>query len=346
VATLAVAEFCLGQFVSPRDAVLPDILKDSVSGTIITVRQIEEGVATTHFSAGGARLTGNAWLGAAPTVVIIGDSYVAAREVPDEMTMGAWLERRARGSGVPLDVRQYGWRGASPARYVASAPDVLARWNPAAVVVPLSDDDLDERAVSGTTPYLDVRSDGGATVIGGGASAAVEQARPSRFIVAKLVERRWNAIWARAPRALHRWLTPTPAIAATTAKATTRAPADLARVRDDSAIPSAVVGVLKRSYGARLVIAYLADVRVTGGDTADASEFRLLEACRTEGVSCVSLRSAMLRARNAGVIVRGFSTTTLGVGHLNADGHRLVADAVWPMVRPLVRQRPTLATSR
>jgi hypothetical protein len=332
--------------VSTRDAVLPDIPRDSVSEATITVRQIEEGVATTHFSAGGARLTGNAWLAGAPTVVIIGDSYVVAREVPDEMTMGAWLERRARAGGVPLDVRQYGWRGASPARYVASATDLLSRWSPAAVVVPLSDDDLDQHAVggSGTTPYLDVAADGGATVVG--APSSLDQPRPSRFVFARLIERRWSAIWARAPRALHRWLAPTPAIAATTTTSSPRGSAGVAGATDDSVIPSAVVRALKQSFGARLVIAYVADVRVTGGDTADAAETRLLGACRAEGVTCASLRSAMLRARKNGVVVRGFSTTTLGVGHLNADGHRLVADVVWPLVRPLVRASPTLAASR
>ena len=327
---------------------LPDIPRDSVSEATITVRQIEEGVATTHFSAGGARLTGNAWLAGAPAVVIIGDSYVVAREVSDDMTMGAWLERRARAGGVPIDVRQYGWRGASPARYVVSATDVLSRWNPAAVVVPLSDDDLDQHAVggSGTTPYLDVEADGAATVVGGRALSPVDQPQPSRFVFAKLVERRWNAIWTRAPRTLHRWLTPTPASAATTTEKNPRAFPAVAHATSDSLIPSAVVRVLKQSFGSRLVIAYLADVRVTAGDTADLAETRLLGACRAEGVSCVSLRSAMLRARRRGVIVRGFSTTTLGVGHLNADGHRLVAEAVWPLVQRLVRASPTLAASR
>ncbi len=340
------AEVALGRLVTPLDAVLPDIAADSASAAIVTVRQIEEGVATTHFSAGGARLTGNAWLAGAPTVVIVGDSYVVAREVPDELTMGAWLERRARNGGIPVDVRQYGWRGASPARYVSAAPAVLSRWNPSAVVVPLSADDLDEHAVGGTRPYFALEADGDATVVGAAPDGAIEQPKPARSVFAKLASRRWDAIWVRAPRALHRWLATTPAIAAATNPANSRALAAVVRPPNDSVIPSAVVRVLKRSYGSRLVIAYLADVRVTGGDAPDASETRLLEACRAEGVSCVSLRAAMLRARTAGVIVRGFSTTTLGVGHLNAEGHRLVADAVWSMVQPLVRASPTLAARR
>ena len=42
----------------------------------------------------------------------------------------------------------------------------------------------------------------------------------------------------------------------------------------------------------------------------------------------------MLEARSRGSVVRGFPTTTLGVGHLNAAGHRLVAMEAWALLRP------------
>lgn len=327
-------------FVTPTDAVLPSIETDRIGGPVVTIRQIEEGVATTHFSSAGARLTGNSWLDSAATVVIVGDSYVAAREVPDESTMGAWLERRARSERLGLNVRQYGWRGASPARYVVAAPAVAARWSPSAVVIPLSSDDLDERAVSGSRPYfaLDDRRN---TVVVGEPEAVTRQASSGGSILGLLIARRWAAVRARAPRGLRHFFTP---VIANAAVAPTEVRRETDRMRaverpDSASIPSLVVSALEHAYGSRLVIVYVADVRVTGGETPDDAETRLLDACRREAVTCASTRTAMVRARSAGVIARGFPTTTLGVGHLNADGHRLLADVVWPLVRPRVEAR-------
>ncbi len=320
-------EALLRVFVTPIDSVLPAIADDSVAGPSVVVRQIEEGVATTHFSRAGARLTGNGWIEPARKVVIIGDSYVVAREVADGETMGAWLERIARRDSIPLDVRQYGWRGASPARYVVNAPAVLKRWNPDAVVVPLSSDDLDERAVSGTRPVLNVEADGRWRVICDPADTATTPDRSAapRSVLALVVAHRWSQLWARAPRPLHRLAASWNAQASGAPAPATRAPL--------GTIPAAVVQALEQAYGDRLVVAYVADVRVVGGEHADQAEDRLLEACRAQSVTCVSLRQDMLAARAAGVVVRGFPTTTLGVGHLNAAGHRLVATVLWPLVR-------------
>ena len=72
-------------------------------------------------------------------------------------------------------------------------------------------------------------------------------------------------------------------------------------------------------------------------DKPDAGEERLLKACSEEKVRCISMRSLMLAARRNGFVVRGFSTTTLGVGHLNAIGHELVGRTIWSEIR---RQDP------
>src|SRR5205085_1259816 len=131
----------------------------------VETRQIDEGIATAHFSTAGARLTGGSPLADAATAVVLGDSYVVAREVRDEATMGARLERMARADGVPLNVRQYGWRGAAPAQYLDAASDVLARWNPAVVMIALSTDDFDERALAGSFPRLRIDAAGDAQVV-------------------------------------------------------------------------------------------------------------------------------------------------------------------------------------
>jgi hypothetical protein len=337
--TLLGFEAVLRVFVTPIDAVTPAIADDSVGGAPVVVRQFDEGIATAHFSAAGARLTGNDWIEPAKRVVIMGDSYVAAREVADGETMGAWLERMARHESIPLDVRQYGWRGASPARYVVAAPEVLERWQPSVVVIPLSSDDLDERAVSGMRPVLSVDADGTWGVICDPADTAVSGPHSAgpRSVLALVVRRRWEQLWARAPRPLHRFARSWNANASNASIAAAPANAPALEM-----LPAAVVQSLKQAFGARLVVAYVADVRVTGGERADPAEARLLDACRAQAVTCVSLRRDMLAARAAGTVVRGFATTTLGVGHLNPQGHRLVATALWP----LVRERLTTAPAR
>src|SRR5437016_3273996 len=111
---MLVAEGVLRLFVTAGLPPLPAVVADTVDEPAIVSRQIEEGIATATFSPGGARLTGIAQLPGARNVVIVGNSYVVAREVSDSNTMGAQLEQIARAHGVRLNVRQYGWRGASP----------------------------------------------------------------------------------------------------------------------------------------------------------------------------------------------------------------------------------------
>ena len=70
--------------------------------------------------------------------MILGDSYVVAQAVADQETMGSRLERLARAEGDLINVRQYGWIGASPARYLTVARAVRERWAPRNVFIVLS----------------------------------------------------------------------------------------------------------------------------------------------------------------------------------------------------------------
>src|SRR5437899_663738 len=121
VTALVLLEVGLRQFASPDPPPLPHVERDGLDLPSLDRREIEEGIADAHFSAGGARLTSHAPIASAPTIVIIGDSHVVAREVDDDEKMGAELEARARAAGHPINVRQYGWRAASPAQYLLAA---------------------------------------------------------------------------------------------------------------------------------------------------------------------------------------------------------------------------------
>lgn len=320
-AGLACCELALRPLATPIGPPQPDPAADRMDAPAIAVRELDEGVATAHFSLAGARLTGNPPIAHAPTVLVLGDSYVTAREVADAVTMGAQLERLGRRSEDPINVRQYGWPGATPARYLLEADRLLARWRPARVIVVLSENDLNASALTGGPP-LRVDPAGFAEVAGPDDLRRGSEPRVSSL--ATLAALRWWDIQVHAPR----WLShkSNPAVAA------------LAAWSGDStelaALPNAVVRSLHRAYGDRLGIVYLAEARTWRHDSLDVIEQRLLTGCRAARVACASTRHAMNVAQRAGTITHGFHTTRFDVGHLNAAGHALVADIMWRMIRP------------
>jgi hypothetical protein len=299
----------------------PEVACDSAAGSAIATRQIEEGVAVARYSACGARLTGNPLMADAPWVVVLGDSYVAAREVNDRETVGSRLELLARTDGVPLNVRQYGWGGTGPGQYVHASRTVIGRWNPRRVVVLLSVDDFGADTLLGIAPRLRIRGsdywvDTAGTPLGGVAGPA--PASGARF----LVRRRWEQIVARSPGIVRRALTP-------------KSGGGDRWHMDENAQPAVVdaaVRALMHAYGDRLLMVYLSDVPAVPNDIAPA-ESMFVAACRQWKAPCVTMRDAMLRARERGVLARGFSTTVIGVGHLNPAGHDLVAREVWSAMR-------------
>lgn len=323
-------EVGLRPFLTPEGPPTPRVALDSLNGDTLVRRQLDEGVSTARFSTGGARLTGNPFLPNTPVVVLLGDSYVVARAVADEATMGSVLERDARAAGYSLNVRQYGWSGASPSRYVLVADSVLRRWNPVNVVIALSDNDLDENALHEANPELRVVSPTDLRILPFAEPSAVAAPRYSSLSVL-LETRTWQLQWRRARAAE----------AAEAIGTQSAQPGDDASTAEDVALPDsaqlamlprAVVHALAAKFGSRLAIVYLAEVRIEGDDSTSTVERRLLAACAIEHVRCRSTRQTMLAARRRGIIARGFFNTTPGNGHLNAAGNALAGSEIWNLL--------------
>jgi hypothetical protein len=322
VAGLTLFELGLRPLATPD---LPPVARpaaDDLDSPVITTRQLEEGIAESSFSSAGARLTGNPTMEGAPVVVVLGDSHVVAREINDRATMGAWVERLARRDNYFLNVRQYGWRGASPPQYLMVARDVLQRWSPVQIVVILDGDDLGADPLNRRFPRMRIGNDDAVEIVHGPDSAADSTASRHRFTLATLSRIRWQRVIERAPKNLRPFVN---------APVEARGPAPTPAMIE--AVPRAAVKALAKAYGPGLLVVYTADVRVTGGERADEGEERLLAACLEQHIRCVSMRQTMLAARRKGHVVRGFPTTTLGVGHLNAKGHELVGRAIWKEIR-------------
>jgi hypothetical protein len=308
---------------------------DALDAAIVTHRQIEEGIAEAHFSSAGARLTGNRTLSGVPLIVILGDSHVVAREISDGETMGAWVERLARGEHYLVNVRQYGWRGASPPQYLLVARDIVERWHPVQVVVILDGDDLGADPLNRRFPRMRIGSDDSVELIRAPDSQTEAAPTHRRSTLAGLAQIRWQRVLERAPKNLRAWLR-----APVEARGPAPGPSMIA------AVPRAEVKALARAYGPELLLVYTADVRATGGERVDNGEERLLAACAQQHVRCVSMRETMLAARRKGHVVRGFPTTTLGVGHLNARGHELVGRSIWNAIRARMPQNKSQIADR
>lgn len=334
-AALTVLELGLRPLATPD---LPPLARpgvDALDAPVITSRQLEEGIAEAHFSSAGARLTGNPTLSGAPLIVILGDSHVIAREISDGETMGAWVERLARRDDYHVNVRQYGWRGASPPQYLLVARDVIERWHPAQVIVVLDGDDLGADPLNRRFPRMRIGSDDSVDIVHSPDSQPDTTIRRRYSTLATLARIRWQRVLERAPKNIRTFVR---------APVETRGPSPTSAMI--AAVPRAEVKALAQAYGPGLLLVYTADVRVTGGERADTGEDRLLTACAQHHVRCVSMREAMLTARRTGKVLRGFPTTTLGVGHLNARGHELVGRAIWTAIRAQTRQNPTQIADR
>jgi len=321
---LVAVELGLRLFVTPGSTPRPDVAKDSFDAPSFARRQIEEGVATSHFSLFGARLTGNKPLRSMAPTVILGDSYVAAEQVGDEETMGAWLERLARASNMPLDVRQFGWLGASPAEYLLVADEIRRQWNPGQVFIVLSANDFDNNALVLAQPSLRVSPHGDVRIVGGGI-APLSGKPPRGFALVTLFRHRWLLLSRRyAPRPT------TPVVPTTVADVNPAAPPDpLPDSLEYERAPEAIVRALHEAYGPSVTLVYLAEVRLKGDDKAPAIEAGFVAACARVQARCVSTRRAMQAAYRAGRVGHGAGIALLGNGHLNAVGHEVVGRIMW-----------------
>jgi hypothetical protein len=324
-AAIAAVELGLRQFESPNGPPFARIAADSFELPTITYRQLEEGITVSHFSAAGARLTGNVPIRRAPMIALLGDSYVMAAGVTDAETMGSRLERLGRADGDSINVRQYGWLGASPSRYLL-VPEVLEqRWHPRAIVIALSDNDLDDNALFGASPQLRVRHDTTLEMVPP-IDSNPSPGRPRVSSLGLLLEvRTWRLHWFQFAKQ---------------AQAAEPVVAQAGEVRRDvlptsdqlALLPAAVVRSLHAAYGERLSLVYLATVNLTGGDSTTRIERTMLAECAREHLRCASTRAGMLAERRNGHIAHGFSTTTPGNGHMNAVGHEIAAREIWSLI--------------
>jgi hypothetical protein len=287
------------------------------------VRNYNEGIATYHFEADGIatygnRLTGNSSIPHGVTAVIVGDSHVMAESVADRDTMGAVAERLGRQAGVPLNVRQYGWYAGAAPDYIANSAEIMARWQPLAVVAALNWTDFGSEPLEESLDWrMEIRPDLSIRLVDVRADPNVRRTRLrdwlSRSSLLTALYRRFSLFRSADEPATARSSEPRPAV-------------------DTSLIMRASVRALHKSYGEKLLVVYLGLTR--WGDEPDHVQDELTTICVQESVECVSTDPLMrLALREHHALSRGFPTTSPGIGHLNETGHEITGEVIWQALK-------------
>ncbi len=286
------------------------------------IRQFTEGVATSHFAADGFgtyghRLTGNAPVAGAPTVMVLGDSHLVQEAVSDDETLGAVIERLSRAAGHPVNVRQYGWYGTAAPTFIASAPELLKAVQPRVVVVVMNAGNLGKEALTdGWYWLMRIHSDLSIELVD------VRVPEPKGWL-ADLREfvGRSSLMLALRRRAVLVF------------QGADGSPADGApdpRAAELPLVTKASVLGLKDAYGSRLVIFYAPYCKERCDEKPDRAEVGLLSTCRALAVRCLSTRADMVAYMAAHHrILRGFHNTAPGAGHLNRYGLQVLGTAIW-----------------
>ncbi len=293
------------------------VQEDRVDGPLFTFFYYGEGLAISHFSPSRARLTSSAVLPDAPYVVIVGDSYVEAWQVSDEQTMGSVLEREARRRGQPLNVRQYGWSGDSPAHYVLIASELQRLWKPRLVCAILNADDFTPAALKNHWAEMTLHADGPPTITpvdrgeGGELRAIASALMGHSGLIDTVIERLYLDIL--------------PTLDSTKSAGLSRSVEDI----EDPRIVDATVEALKRAYGDSLLIVLVQNPAITGGNASTKLESLLRQSCAARTVDCIATRQAFAALRDTKQRFGfGFANTLPQAGHINADGHRLIAELI------------------
>jgi hypothetical protein len=302
------------------------VSEDSVTAPVLTVRNFEEGFATSHFTPSCARLTGIAPSPGAPYILIVGDSFVAGEQVQDRETMGAQVEDISARQGHRVNVRQYGWIAAAPAKYIIEAPLLRAKWHPAMTVVILNLDDFLAEALHDRWTTMRFSENGPAVI-----ERVDPNAKSKIHVLTAGIASRSALLSALLERFV---LTIRPGLK----KAMSfhhifhlsKRNKSLSQPSEPSMlqiVQHSVAG-LHLAYGDNLLLIYASEPGLE--QPPDDRETALLANCKAQGIDCFSTRDAFIKARDKGeFLAAGFANSRPAAGHYNADGHRLIAQEIW-----------------
>ena len=292
------------------------------------VRQYQENISVSHFFridpiSYWCRETGSDMIMGAENLVILGDSYLAARHISDNDTLGSRIEKSSREKGRPLNVIQCGLSGGSAATYAGAAEEMLSIWKPKWVIVLLNDSDFTKEVLNSAQFRPKVTR--------AGAPQVYKFVPPPKKFNFQALER--NSSLYQTMR--NRWQLITYLVA----KAQEEDP-EMRKTQERllATIPSLSVDLLKQAYGNQLVVVFFPELNMSSKSKPLESELLLEKECLDEAIPFVSCRNDFIKLRQNHIWVRGFHNTRPGEGHMNEIGHRVVADVIWKFLNRLNQQ--------
>lgn len=281
--------------------------------------RIGEGFGESHRDRRGIRLSPHA-CAHCPQILVIGDSYTDAFQVNDDEAYTAVAESMLAGS-KPVRLLNAGAAGSSPADYLVQAASYLRRFQPAWVVIELNADDLGPDAFHPDQVHF--RQDGNhltpvvpAPYAYGRITRTLGFVREHSALINYAITR---LDIARNGRKGPPWF-----------RAGFRPPA----VRSETPWTYPLeqeLSLLRSAYKGRVTFLFLPLFNVPIED----EEVRFERYCATAHMSCVNFRASFDEFRRNGTAPYGFPNSRFGGGHLNADGHVVVARLLADEIRRL-----------
>lgn len=256
-------------------------------------------------------------------IVLLGDSYTAAHQVPISESFAGILTKSLGENPVPLGVVNAGTDGGDPAQYIGELPWILSHCKVryAAMIVNENDFVRDLPTQNGywylergTNNFLQLKTHGEEKFI----------ERSSRFRVLYWPTK--HGIW---PLALERMAESSPSEG--------QKHSGESRRRQDPFLADSIRWVVSkfRTLSSCGSILFIPTVDYYGSaDRESAVEALLAKECRSQNVQFHNMRSDFVTEfRKTRIPSHGFANTSPGEGHINSLGHRLIAEVLLKDIR-------------
>jgi len=288
------------------------------------VRYRLEGDGLSQWTEHGIRRSSYPETNSRPVVLVVGDSMVEALQVDDEEVFTTVVEKQLATRWPAVAVLNVGRSGLSVADYIAMVPLYVPRLKPDWAVVVVTALDFQEDAWRGSQTHFQHDPDGTKLTIVSPPSART----PKRGRLGQAILRLRNTcglaqFTAIRLRQFQSWVQQeTPWFHA--GKSQPKSQRD-PLAEDDRYPMGEELDMLVRAYQGRLTLVLLDRYSSNGLDSNGSADSRLKRLATGRGLSFVALSDGFGAFTNSHRAPYGFSNSRFNYGHLNADGHRVLA---------------------
>ncbi len=255
-----------------------------------------------------------------PRLLFVGDSYVEAKQVSDSDKFTEQVESdwNAEHPDQPIQTLNMGLAGDDLRSYISFGPNMDAAFAPNIVFVMLKQQDL-LPLIADPAPLQQWQADPTFRL------AKPEKLNPIQQVISNTPFRQF---FLRMVQQTQGFAPATEDSDRKTAQAELNVSGDDMLVGYEAEV-AAQLGALQSIWGDRLVIIYNANVPGIGEEAAPTfTEDTFVREATQLGIPVVNIYEPMVAAFDNYQPPRGFQNSTLGVGHFNRTGHRIIADSL------------------